>query len=77
MQVFDHPNVMSLIGVSVDSGSAPSIIMPYMERGSLLNYLRQEKGRLIVKDEDSDRVSYPCSQTSQLLSQSVILYKFK
>ena len=57
MQVFDHPNVMSLIGVSVDSGSAPSIVMPYMERGSLLNYLRKEKGRLIVKDEDSDRVS--------------------
>ena len=39
MRWFDHPNVMSLIGGSIDSGSAPSIVMPYMERGSLLNYL--------------------------------------
>ena len=52
MQMFDHPNVMSLIGVSVDSGSAPSIIMPYMERGSLLNYLRKEKENVILNEED-------------------------
>ena len=50
MKNFDHPNVMKLIGVCKAngvSGGAPSIIMPYMARGSLLSYLRKERGQLM------------------------------
>jgi serine/threonine protein kinase len=51
MKEFTHANVMSLIGVSIGtsmSGGAPSIIMPYMARGSLLSYLRKERKQLIL-----------------------------
>ena len=50
MKNFDHPNVMTLIGVckaTAMSGGAPSIIMPYMARGSLLSYLRKERDSLM------------------------------
>jgi len=43
MQHFDHPNVMSLVGVSLEGNvGGPCIIRPFMAKGSLLNYLRQE-----------------------------------
>ena len=52
MKNFKHPNVMSLIGVAI-SGGAPSIIMPYMARGSLLGYLRKDRVALLP-GEDAD-----------------------
>ena len=51
MKNFDHPNVMTLIGVcktTAISGGTPSIIMPYMARGSLLSYLRKERDSLML-----------------------------
>ena len=50
MENFDHPNVMKLVGVCLAtavSRGAPSIIMPYMVRGSLLNHLRKQREQLI------------------------------
>ena len=50
MKNFNHLNVMKLIGVykaTGMSGGAPSIIMPYMARGSLLSYLRKERDQLM------------------------------
>lgn len=43
-----HPNILSLTGVCLDGGSAPYIIMPFMENGSLLSYLRKHRNELIV-----------------------------
>ena len=57
MECFDHPNVMSLIGVCVDGGAGPSIVMPYMANGSLLNFLKKERENVIVDDDkDPDTV---------------------
>ena len=50
MKEFNHPNVMSLIGVCVDAGSGVSIVMPFMENGSLLDYLRRERDNLYLSD---------------------------
>ena len=50
MKEFNHPNVMSLIGVCVDAGSGVSIVMPFMENGSLLDYLRRERDSLYLSD---------------------------
>ena len=49
MQEFDHPRVMSLVGVCLESGVG--IVMPYMANGSVLNYLRREKSTLLLVDE--------------------------
>ena len=49
MQEFEHPRVMSLIGVCLESGVG--IVMPYMANGSVLNYLKREKATLLLDDE--------------------------
>ena len=51
MQKFDHPNVLTLLGVCIDAGEAPYIIMPYMANGSLLTYLRKERPHLTIAEE--------------------------
>ena len=64
MQKFDHPNVMKLIGVCMgpsekDSGasSGPCIVMPFMAKGSLLDYLRKQADNLFVASEEDKNVS--------------------
>ena len=49
MQEFEHPRVMSLVGVCLESGVG--IVMPYMANGSVLNYLKREKATLLLDDE--------------------------
>ena len=39
MLSFDHPHVMSLIGLCLDMG-VPLIIMPFMANGSVLEYVK-------------------------------------
>ena len=57
MSRFKHSHVMGLIGVCLDAGSAPFIIMPYMANGSLLKYLKKERDTIIILgNEDDDEV---------------------
>ena len=57
MQDLSHPNVMSLIGVCVDSSQGPSIVMPYMANGSLLGYLKRERSTLLLSfDADVEEI---------------------
>ena len=56
MSRFKHPHVMGLIGVCLDAGSAPYIVMPYMANGCLLNYLKKERDNLILTDDKNDEV---------------------
>ena len=48
MAQFNHRNVLSLIGVCIDAGKAPYLVMPFMEMGSLLSYLRKERAQLTI-----------------------------
>ena len=66
MKHFDHLNVLKLVGVCVDTGSAPYIIMPLMSHGSLLSYLVKERHNLTVA-ESSD-IELVSSVQKQLLS---------
>lgn len=56
MSNFDHPNVLSLIGVSLDLGPAPCIIMPYMSRGSLLSYLKNDRLNITITDVKDEEI---------------------
>ena len=40
MNDFEHPNVLSLIGVSIDLDRSPMVILPYMEHGDLRQYIQ-------------------------------------
>ena len=57
MSRFKHAHVMGLIGVCLDAGPAPYIVMPYMANGSLLQYLKRERQNLVfVEGTDDDEV---------------------
>ena len=63
MSRFKHAHVMGLIGVCLDAGPAPYIVMPYMANGSLLQYLRRERKNLVfVEGTDDDEVSTAFNQ---------------
>ena len=51
MLSFKHSNVMSLIGVCID-GEMPLLIMPFMAKGSVLEYVRNNKDSLLFVDDD-------------------------
>ena len=58
MEGFEHPHVLNIIGVCVDAGPAPYIIMPFMTNGSLLAFIKKEKINLVVPDTaDNDLAS--------------------
>ena len=50
MQDFNHPHVMTLMGMSFDAANTPSMVMPYMANGSLLSYLKMNRPLLLVAD---------------------------
>ena len=56
MQGLNHPNVLHIIGLCVDpvAGLAPYIIMPFMANGSLLNYIRKERSKLVIPIDTAD-----------------------
>ena len=57
MQSFNHPHVLGLIGVCVDAGPAPFIVMPFMANGSLRSYLRDNRSTVLLQgDNDEDEV---------------------
>ncbi len=57
MQEFDHPNVLKLLGVCLDGGPAPYIVMPFMSSGSLLSFLRKDREKLIIHSANEEAVS--------------------
>ena len=76
MSRFKHAHVMGLVGVCLDSGNAPLIIMPYMANGSLLKYLKRERESLIVSEEnDEDEVNCIFSSRSMQF-QSITSYLY-
>lgn len=50
MKKFNHPNVMNLIGVCIEVGKQPFIVMPFMANGSLLAYLKKERSHFTVAE---------------------------
>ena len=65
MDNLSHPHVMNLIGVSISNTLSPILIMPFMENGSLLNYLKKERSDLyldydVEEESVSDYNYYAC-----------------
>ena len=55
MKEFSHPHVMSLLGVSLDSGPSPYLVLPFMAGGSLLVHLKKNRSELVLKhDSETD-----------------------
>ena len=58
MNEFNHPHVLPLIGVCVDTGPGISIVMPFMANGSLLDYLKKERSYLDITEGEPEEVAY-------------------
>ena len=58
MSTFDHPNVLTLIGVCLDGGPAPYIVMPFMFNGNLQSHLKKERKNLVLTTDDISIVSF-------------------
>ena len=57
MAYLDHPNVLSMIGVCVDAGPAPYLVMPFMANGSLHSYIKKYRPELVLEAcSDSEEV---------------------
>ena len=52
---FDHPNVMTLTGVILEEGSAPLLVMPYMEKGTVLTFVRDNKTQFLFENEEEQQ----------------------
>ena len=42
MREFDHPNIVRLIGIALDKEDMPLVVLPFMQHGDLLTYIRDE-----------------------------------
>ena len=71
MSFFDHQNVLPLLGVCVDAGPAPYIIMPFMSNGSLLSYLKRKREIYTVASDiaDDQVIQASCKQLLSMCLQ--------
>ena len=51
MKNFQHRNVMGMLGVCLDAGPAPYLVLPFMTNGDLLSYLKANREELVLSDE--------------------------
>ena len=57
---FNHPNVMSLIGMCIDV-EVPLLILPFMSGGSVLDYVTQKRENLHFIDDTLGELSMSTS----------------
>ena len=44
MSTFNHPHVLGLIGICLDSEKrSPHLVLPFMKNGDLKNYLKDQR----------------------------------
>ena len=55
MDRFSHLHVLGMLGVCLDAGPAPYIVLPFMSGGSLLCYLRNRRSELVLSRFTTDK----------------------
>ena len=53
MYNLDHPHVLKLVGVCMDGGPSPYIVMPFMANGCLIGYLQKERANLLLSPQST------------------------
>ncbi|CAH1783578.1 unnamed protein product [Owenia fusiformis] len=49
MKDFNHPHVLTLLGLCLNPGEMPLVVLPFMSHGDVLSYIRDEKNSPTVK----------------------------
>ena len=47
---FNHPHVLGMVGICLDTAQSPYLLLPYMTNGDLRTFLRNKRG----SSKDSD-----------------------
>ena len=66
MKKLDHPNVLSILGICLESShesGLPFMIMPFMINGDLKSYLKQKRKKTECVDQLPEVPTYICSNT--------------
>ncbi|KAK6175676.1 hypothetical protein SNE40_014078 [Patella caerulea] len=50
MKDFDHPNVLQLLGISLNKDSSPLVVLPFMGNGDLLSFVANEEKEVSVDE---------------------------
>ena len=56
MKMFNHPNVMSLLGVCLDAGVSPYIVLPFMSGGDLLSHVKRNQSSLVLENDEDEKI---------------------
>ena len=43
-----HPNIMETVGVCLDGGAVPFLVMPFMSNGNLLQHLKTNRKKFVL-----------------------------
>jgi len=75
MKEFDHPNVLSVLGVSLNtdnSGRLPFIVLPFMANGDLKTYLKNKRSDHVCADKLPEVcvIMHVCSCILQLINRA-------
>jgi len=49
MTKFDHEHVLHIVGISFDANSFPMVVLPFMQHGDLLSYIRDEHNVSLIQ----------------------------
>ena len=72
MKMFNHSNVMNLLGVCLDAGPAPYIVLPFMSGGDLLSHIKGRRGSLVVEcDADEGTVRMVSCYSAYLINRNL------
>ena len=70
MSLLIHPNVMPLVGLCFDE-EMPLLIMPFMSKGNVLEYVRQNEVDLHKDQEASEVEVYTTGATPAILKSTM------